>query len=54
MTDANLLGKAIDSIVVLNAAFTNIRLYPPTSAMIGKSIENAEQSSTASSRRKTP
>lgn len=42
MTDSIVLEKAIEAIVVLNAAFTNIRLYPPTSAMIGKSIDNAE------------
>jgi hypothetical protein len=42
MTDSSILEKAIDAIVVLNAAFTNIRLYPPTSAMIGKSIDNAD------------
>jgi CRP-like cAMP-binding protein len=42
MSDAVVLEKAIEAIVVLNAAFTNIRLYPPTSAMISKSIGNAE------------
>jgi ribosomal 50S subunit-associated protein YjgA (DUF615 family) len=41
MTDSKILEKAIDAIIVLNAAFTNIRLYPPTSAMIGKSIDSA-------------
>lgn len=41
MTDSKILGKAIDAIIVLNAAFTNIRLYPPTSAMIEKSIDTA-------------
>jgi CRP-like cAMP-binding protein len=42
MTDSIVLEKAIEAIVVLNAAFTNIRLYPSTSAMIGKSIDNTE------------
>jgi CRP-like cAMP-binding protein len=42
MTDSSILEKAIDAIVVLNAAFTNIRLYPPTSAMIGKSIDSSD------------
>ncbi len=42
MTDSNILGKAVEAIVVLNAAFTNIRLYPPTSAMIVKSIDSVD------------
>jgi hypothetical protein len=41
MTDLNILEKAIGAMVVLNAAFTNIRLYPSTSAMIGKSVDSA-------------
>jgi len=35
-----MLERAIDAIVNLNAAFTNIRLYPPTSAIITKSIDS--------------
>jgi len=42
MTDSSILEKAVEAIVVLNAAFTNIRLYPPTSAMIVKSIDSTE------------
>lgn len=42
MTDSSTLGKAVDAIIFLNAAFINIRLYPPTSPMIMKSIENAD------------
>ena len=42
MTDSSIMEKAVDAIVVLNAAFTNIRLYPPTSAMIVKSIDSAD------------
>jgi CRP-like cAMP-binding protein len=42
MADSSILEKAVDAIVVLNAAFTNIRLYPPTSAMIVKSIDSAD------------
>jgi len=41
MADSSIQKKAIEAIIVLNAAFTNIRLYPPTSAMIGKSIDSA-------------
>ncbi|MBN1627876.1 MAG: cyclic nucleotide-binding domain-containing protein, partial [Deltaproteobacteria bacterium] len=41
MTNSSTLGKAVDAIVFLNAAFINIRLYPPDSPMIMKSIENA-------------
>ncbi len=35
------LEKAIDSMVAMIAAITNIRLYPPASAIIGNSIEKA-------------
>jgi CRP-like cAMP-binding protein len=42
MTDSSMLEKAVDALVVLNAALTNIRLYPPTSAMIVKSIDNTD------------
>jgi CRP-like cAMP-binding protein len=42
MADSSILEKAVEAIVVLNAAFTNIRLYPPTSAMIVKSIDSAD------------
>lgn len=42
MTDSSMLEKAVDALVVLHAALTNIRLYPPTSAMIAKSIDNAD------------
>lgn len=41
MTDPSILEKAIDAMIVLNATITNLRLYPPTSAMIGNSIERA-------------
>lgn len=42
MTNSSTLEKAVDAIAVLNAAFTNIRLYPPASPMITKSIDNAD------------
>jgi len=41
MTNSSIMEKAIEAIVILNAALTNIRLYPPTSAMIGNSIDSA-------------
>ena len=41
MTNSSILEKAIEAIVILNAAFTNIRLYPPSSAMIANSINSA-------------
>ena len=41
MADSNTEEMAVEAIVILNAAFTNIRLYPPTSDMIGNSIDRA-------------
>ncbi len=41
MANSNTREMAIEAIVVLNAAFTNIRLYPPTSDMIGNSVDRA-------------
>jgi CRP-like cAMP-binding protein len=42
MTDSSIIEKAVDAIVVLNAAYTNIKLYPPTSAMIVKSVDSVD------------
>lgn len=39
MTSIEIQEKAIEALVVLNAAIRNIRLYPPASAMVQKSIE---------------
>ncbi len=39
MTSTELQGKAIEALVIINAAIKNIRLYPPASAMVTKSIE---------------
>jgi len=41
MAGSSTQEMAIEAIVILNAAFTNIRLYPPTSDMIGNSINSA-------------
>jgi hypothetical protein len=41
MTNSNILDKAIEAIIVLNAALTNIRLYPPSSAMITNSVDSS-------------
>lgn len=41
MTDQIILENAIEAMIALNAAITNLRLYPPTSAMIVKSNDNA-------------
>lgn len=41
MTDSNTQEMAIEALVILSAALTNIRLYPTTSDMIGNSIDNA-------------
>ncbi|MFC1839637.1 cyclic nucleotide-binding domain-containing protein [Thermodesulfobacteriota bacterium] len=41
MADSNTQEMAIEAIVILNAAFTNIRLYPPTSDMIGNTVNRA-------------
>jgi len=39
MTHLDIPEKAIDVIIAMVAALTNIRLYPPTSAMVLKSVE---------------
>jgi len=39
MASQELHAKALDALVALNAAIKNIRLYPPASAMVQKSIE---------------
>jgi len=41
MTDPAIIEKTIDAIVVLNATITNLRLYPPASAMITNSVDRA-------------
>jgi CRP-like cAMP-binding protein len=41
MENSSILEKAVEAIVVLNAALTNIRLYPPSSAMIVNSVDSA-------------
>jgi CRP-like cAMP-binding protein len=42
MEKSSILEKAVEAIVVLNAALTNIRLYPPSSAMIVNSVDSAQ------------
>ena len=44
MNPSDLQTKAIDLIVALNAAVTNVRLYPPTSALIMNSVKRMYQS----------
>jgi hypothetical protein len=41
MTTPNIQERAVETIIILNAALTNLRLYPPTSAMIGNSVNSA-------------
>ncbi|HJX34475.1 MAG TPA: cyclic nucleotide-binding domain-containing protein, partial [Desulfatiglandales bacterium] len=41
MTTPSIQEKAVEAIIILNAALTNLRLYPPTSAMIGNSVNSA-------------
>ncbi len=42
MENSRILEKAVEAIVILNAALTNIRLYPPSSAMIVNSVDSAQ------------
>ncbi len=42
MENSSILEKAVEAIVILNAALTNIRLYPPSSAMIVNSVDSAQ------------
>ena len=39
MIDAEIQEKAVEVMVVMNSAITNLRLYPPTSAMINNTID---------------
>ena len=39
MTGAGIQEKVIEAVVIMNAAIINLRLYPPTNAMIMKTIE---------------
>ncbi|MBN2062880.1 MAG: cyclic nucleotide-binding domain-containing protein [Deltaproteobacteria bacterium] len=41
MTYTNTQDMAVEAIIILNAALTNLRLYPITSDMIGNSIDRA-------------
>ena len=41
MANTNTQDMAVEAIVILNAALTNLRLYPITSNMINNSIERA-------------
>ena len=43
MTDSGIQEKAIDAMVSINTAITNLRLYPPASAMITNTIDRAYQ-----------
>lgn len=43
MVDMALMQKALDSLVIMNTAIKNMRLYPPTSASIINSIEKLHQ-----------
>jgi hypothetical protein len=39
MTGPGIQEKAIEAIVIMNTAIINLRLYPPTNAMIMKTID---------------
>ncbi|MCX5855737.1 MAG: HEAT repeat domain-containing protein [Deltaproteobacteria bacterium] len=39
MTDSEIQEKAIEALVIMNTAIINLRLYPPTNAMIVKTID---------------
>lgn len=43
MVDMALMQQALDSLVIMNTAIKNMRLYPPTSASIINSIEKLHQ-----------
>ncbi len=44
MNNPDLQKDAMNAMVIMNAAITNIRLYPPSSALIGNSIDKAYSS----------
>jgi HEAT repeat protein len=43
MTDPGVQNKAVDAIMLMNTAIINLRLYPPTSATIGMTIDRLLQ-----------
>ena len=43
MKDPRIQEKAIEAIVIMNAAITNLRIYPPASAMISNTVDRAYQ-----------
>jgi len=43
MTDSGIQKKAIDTMVIMNTAITNLRLYPPSSAMISNTVDRLYQ-----------
>ncbi len=43
MRDPGIQEKAIEAIVIMNAAITNLRIYPPASAMISNTVDRAYQ-----------
>ena len=43
MKDPGIQEKAIEAIVIMNAAITNLRIYPPASAMISNTVDRAYQ-----------
>jgi len=43
MTDSKIQKKAIDTMVIMNTAITNLRLYPPSSAMISNTVDRLYQ-----------
>ena len=43
MASPDIIKKAIDALTVANVAVTNIRLYPPTSAIIRNTVDRAYQ-----------
>jgi HEAT repeat protein len=47
MTNQDMQDKAIEAIVIMNTAITNLRLYPPTNAMISQTIDRLLQSLSA-------
>jgi len=43
MNESKIQERAVETIIIMNAAITNLRIYPPASAMISNTVDRAYQ-----------
>jgi hypothetical protein len=44
MTPSVLQDKSVNALIIMNAAIVNLRLYPPTNAMVARTIDRLYES----------